>query len=212
MATLYRDDLRVVQSGEWFWGGSALLPSSPVTHTRPSRTQRLVPGCARRVARRGACRPDREGRIRAGRSGPGSRAGRRTPGGSSFCRPRDECAAAAPAPDSERRSGPSNGRREDPFVPFTVPRSHGRVSQAVGEHEAGAERLCAGLRQRVGAGYLREAQGQVRRVPEPGVPRGRGPGHRGPLGRQVHRRRLSSTARRHVLVRCPGLRRSVLDG
>jgi plasmid stability protein len=37
MATLYRDDLRLVQSGEWFSGGSALLQSARVAHTLPAR-------------------------------------------------------------------------------------------------------------------------------------------------------------------------------
>ena len=50
--------------------------------------------------------------------------------------------------------------------------------------KAGARRLRAGLRQRVGRGRLRQAAGEVRRVPEPGLHPGLGPCRRGPPARR----------------------------
>src|SRR5262245_53586424 len=66
------------------------------------------------------------------------------------------------------------------------------------------------MRERVGARHLRETPGQVRGVPEPGLPAGDGPGPpRSPPG-AARRWRLSTAHGRDLLARRGRLRQRIL--
>ena len=130
------------------------------TRARPG--DRVDPAPARRV-RRGA-----EGAR--GTAGPASAIPRR---------PRVADRARA----GRRHRGLAGGGDGGP-VPGAVRGPHRRVPGALGEHQGPARRLRPGLRQRVGHGRLRQAAGEVRRVPKPGLHPGLGRCRRGPPARR----------------------------
>jgi hypothetical protein len=68
---------------------------------------------------------------------------------------------------------PGKGRA----VSLTLPRPRQHLPQVLVERQDGPQGVCTGVRERVDPWRLREASGEVRRVPEPGLPPGREQGH-----------------------------------
>ena len=75
-----------------------------------------------------------------------------------------------PPIDPRRRRSSLVSGAQDRALPVPFPRSRGHLSATVREPHVGPVGVRPGVRQRVGAGRLRQASHQVRRVPEQPVP------------------------------------------
>ena len=125
---------------------------------RSPRHQSLIQSIA---AGRSAARSSGGGAI--GREAAARRAQSRA--GFARRRARDSC----PRPAGGQRPGSDDARREGQAVPLALSRTRGRLPDAVREQEDREARLRARVPQQVRPGRLRAAEGEVRRVPEPGV-------------------------------------------